>query len=373
MKTFEKIKRLLNGFKLSHVLLTAIRLGVFEVLRKNGAPMSAKEVRKAVKTHPSKSLDPLLDVLAAERLLRRTACDENQWVYDVTPASGRLLGGMAPDTIDVDFAAPEADWRIWAHLTHALKTGEALKLEYAGCDDSMDDETKSMTGEALKLEYAGCDDSMDDETEFWYTKYVFMEAYMRISFILLAERFDFSAYQTVVDVGGGTAQLCRILAERHDHLRCTNFDLPLSIPYAKRRMAESGVATSVADRITIAWGNCLVNDIPQPCDVVTMANLLHQLSKEEQQLVIRKIYNALSPGGAFIVIEQDVVDKERSEVPPLLAELEMEIADTPLSPMIREDVLERMCHAVGFSLLEKLPLCGNRVACIVRKPKEGKE
>ena len=42
----------------------------------------------------------------------------------------------------------------------------------------------------------------------------------------LAEKFDFSRYDTICDVGGATGQLCTVLAARHLHLHCISFDLP---------------------------------------------------------------------------------------------------------------------------------------------------
>ena len=52
------------------------------------------------------------------------------------------------------------------------------------------------------------------------------------NFHALAEKFDFSRYQTLCDVGGATGQLSIILAQRHPHLRCTSFDLPAVEPIA---------------------------------------------------------------------------------------------------------------------------------------------
>ena len=50
----------------------------------------------------------------------------------------------------------------------------------------------------------------------------------------LAEKFDFSKYETLCDVGGATGQLSIIVANRHPHMRCTSFDLPVVEPIAKR-------------------------------------------------------------------------------------------------------------------------------------------
>ena len=71
----------------------------------------------------------------------------------------------------------------------------------------------------------------------------FMQAMAGISagnFHALAEKFDFSRFKTVCDVGGATGQLSIILAQHHAHLTCTSFDLPVVEPIASRCIAASG-------------------------------------------------------------------------------------------------------------------------------------
>src|SRR4029077_16038579 len=63
----------------------------------------------------------------------------------------------------------------------------------------------------------------------------FMQAMAGIqlgNFHALAEKFDFSRYDTLCDVGGATAQLSTILAARSPHLRCSSYDLPAVEPIA---------------------------------------------------------------------------------------------------------------------------------------------
>ena len=80
----------------------------------------------------------------------------------------------------------------------------------------------------------------------------FMNAMTGVSagpFHALAEKFDFSKYQTLCDVGGATGQLSIILANRHPHLHCTTFDLPAVEPIAtahdqRRRTQRPGARRS---------------------------------------------------------------------------------------------------------------------------------
>src|SRR6185369_13807303 len=104
-------------------------------------------------------------------------------------------------------------FRFWADLTEALKTG-APQNEVKLNGKPMFDE---LYADPARLEQ-------------------FMNAMAGISagnFHALAEKFDFSAYATLCDVGGATGQLSCMVAARHPRIRCTSFDLPAVEPVAQ--------------------------------------------------------------------------------------------------------------------------------------------
>src|SRR5207249_11234404 len=79
----------------------------------------------------------------------------------------------------------------------------------------------------------------------------FMDAMSGISagnFAAFAEKFDFSTYRTLCDVGGATGLLSCLVAARHEHLRCTTLDLPVVMPIAERRIAARGLGDRVTAR-----------------------------------------------------------------------------------------------------------------------------
>jgi hypothetical protein len=90
------------------------------------------------------------------------------------------------------------------------------------------------------------------------------------NFQALAEKFDFSSYRTLCDVGGATGQLSAILATRYPHLRCTSFDLPVVAPIAERTIAAAGLA----ERVVTASGDFFVDPFPR-AKVITMSLILH--------------------------------------------------------------------------------------------------
>jgi tRNA A58 N-methylase Trm61 len=149
----------------------------------------------------------------------------------------------------------------------------------------------------------------------------FMEAMQGISlanFQALAEKFDFSKYETICDVGGATGQLCMALARRHPHLRCTSYDLPVVAPIAESAIAAAGLD----DRVDVASGDFFADPLP-PADVITMGLILHDWNLDRKMQLIRSAYDALPQGGAFIVIENLIDDARRENAFGLMMSLNM--------------------------------------------------
>jgi SAM-dependent methyltransferase len=192
----------------------------------------------------------------------------------------------------------------------------------------------------------------------------FMRAMQGISlgnFSALAEKFDFSKYETVCDVGGATGQLCRILASRHPHLRCISYDLPVVAPIAERAVAAAGLA----DRVTTASGDFFADPLPQ-ADVITMGLILHDWNLDRKMQLIRSAYEALPEGGAFIVIENLIDDARRENAFGLMMSLNMLIEFGDAFDFTGSD-FAGWCHEVGFREVEIVPLTGPSSAGIAYK------
>ena len=67
-----------------------------------------------------------------------------------------------------------------------------------------------------------------------------MTGLSRINFEAFADKFDFSKFQTLCDVGGATGLLSIEVAKKHPHLKCISFDLPPVEPIAKKHIAAAG-------------------------------------------------------------------------------------------------------------------------------------
>jgi predicted O-methyltransferase YrrM len=188
-----------------------------------------------------------------------------------------------------------------------------------------------------------------------------MAGISRGNFVALAQKFDFSKYETVCDVGGATGQLATILAEHYPHLRCTSYDLPVVEPIAERAIASAGLS----DRVSTASGDFFADPLPQ-ADLITMGLILHDWNLERKLHLVGAAYDALPEGGAFIVIENLIDDARRENAFGLMMSLNMLIEFGDAFEYTGRD-FAGWCKDAGFSDVEILPLTGPASAGIAYK------
>lgn len=115
---------------------------------------------------------------------------------------------------------------------------------------------------------------------------------------LLAEALDWSRFEQVVDVGGGTgAQLVGLL-EALPHLHGTLVDLPVSAPAALERFRTHGLT----ERCVVLAGDLFKLELPS-ADVFVFRYLLHSFEDDAAANALRQAAQALKPGGSVLVIE----------------------------------------------------------------------
>ena len=188
-----------------------------------------------------------------------------------------------------------------------------------------------------------------------------MTGLSRLNFEAFAEKFDFSPFKTLCDVGGATGLLCIEAAKRHPHLRCTTFDLPVVEPIAKRSIAAAGLS----DRISTASGDFFETPLPK-ADLITMGMILHDWDLPRKMRLIRAAYDALPPGGAFVVIEALIDDARRDNAFGLLMSLNMLIEFGSAFDYSAAD-FRTWCTEIGFRRFEVLPLAGPSSAAVAYK------
>jgi hypothetical protein len=115
----------------------------------------------------------------------------------------------------------------------------------------------------------------------------------------LASRYDFSGHRVLADLGGASGGYCVGIRKTNPHLRCIVFDLPEVVAVARQKLEEEGEAEHVE---TIGGSYFTTEKLPET-DVALLANTLHLWSPEDGLVVLRKVHDALEPGGTLLVRE----------------------------------------------------------------------
>jgi SAM-dependent methyltransferase len=124
-------------------------------------------------------------------------------------------------------------------------------------------------------------------------------------------------------------------------------------------------AAKLNDRIRIASGDFFQDPLPK-ADVITMGMILHDWNLERKMQLIRAAYDALQPGGAFIVVEALIDNARRDNVFGLLMSLNMLIEFGEAFDYSAAD-FEKWCREVGFRRFEVIHLAGPSSAAIAYK------
>jgi len=302
--------------------------------------MTGTELQDTLGLH-SRSNPDFFDTLVALKFLERDG-DGPESRYRNTGETALFLDRNSPAFMGGILEMANARlYPFWADLTEALKTGKPQNETKHGGAGVFEE----LYREPERLEQ-------------------FMDAMAGISvgnFIALAEKFDFSKYKTLCDVGGAAATLSMIVAGRHPHLNVTSADLPPASAIAAKKIAEAGLS----DRVSTANVDFFKDELPK-ADVITMGMILHDWNLENKMMLIGKAYDALPAGGAFIVIETLIDDARRENAFGLMMSLNMLIEFGEAFDYSGAD-FDGWCREAGFKRTEVIHLAGPASAAIAYK------
>jgi hypothetical protein len=293
--TADRILQTGLGFWAAKTVLSAVELGLFTELARG--PLDAETIRQRLGLHERSSHD-FLDALVALRFLER-----RDGAYTNTPETDWFLDRNKPTYVGGLLEMCNARlYAYWGSLTEGLRSGQPQNEVKAGGDLF-----GSLYGSPGKLE-------------------VFLKGMTGLSLGVgrsLAEKFPWTKYATVADVGAAQGAVPVRLALAHPHLEAIGYDLPVVKPIFEKYAEANGVA----GRVRFQSGDFFKDPLPA-VDVIIMGHILHDWNLEQKLRLIQKAYDALPEGGAFIVYEALIDDDRRENVFGLLMSLNM-LIETP--------------------------------------------
>jgi phospholipid N-methyltransferase len=258
----EDLLELMAAYQKSEVLFTFVELGIADLLREKR--LSGRQLAVALRVHP----------LAMNRFLN--ACV----ITNLLDKDGEIY---ANSELAAKFLVRDGEFYLGGQVERHRKRSQPAwtKLTPSLRDWNYGDDTQE--------EPEADDQGSDAMTEQHNLALLHGAA--------LAEAFDFSKHQRVLDLGGGTAATSIALCRKHKHLSTVVFDLAENTETAKKIVDRE----SLSDRIEVVAGDFKKDELPENFDLVILANFMAVAVAEENIKLLTKLYARLPAGGACLI------------------------------------------------------------------------
>jgi len=178
---------------------------------------------------------------------------------------------------------------------------------------------------------------------------------------LTAELIDNQSQMKVLDIAAGHGMFGITIARRNANARIVALDFPQVLAVAHENASRAGVSS----RYSLLPGNVLELELGTGLDVVLVPNLMHSLDRAANDLLLKKIHEALAPKGRIAIVEFAPNDDRISPRVPALFALAMLANNTGDAYTISEH--RAMLNNAGFQECEVHPLLPTPFTAIVAR------
>src|SRR4030095_10002079 len=286
------VLNLMDGFRASKAVFTAVSLGVFDHLHKSST--TCDELARSLKCNPD-ALERILGVCTGLRLLQRTAGH-----YHNLPVATRFLRVESPETLSgYVLYSDRISFRLWRHLEDAIREGSHRWEQEFGFSEGI-------FGHLFATE--------KDKQTFLAG----MNGHGLLSSPAAVAAFDLGRFRRMVDLGGATGHLVIAACRRYPELCATVFDLPTVTPITRSYVERAGLQ----ERIEIQSGDFFTDALPA-ADLYSVGRILHDWSEDKVRFLLGKICEHLPSGGGLLICERLLNEERDGPVSTYLQSLNM--------------------------------------------------
>jgi O-methyltransferase domain/Dimerisation domain len=316
------LQQLIQGFQVTQCIYVAAKLGIADLLK--DGPRTSEDLAQATATH-APSLYRVLRLLTAVGLLTEGEADS----FALTPLGTYLQTGVAGSMHDTVLCYSEKPvWHIWGALLHSVQTGEP-SCEHV-CGLKVWDYYAQHPQEAVLFH-----NMMTEGTASVAPT--------------VAATYDFSATQTLVDVGGGHGQMLASILQAHPTLHGVLFDLPNVVKGAPPLLEGAGVA----NRCQVIGGDAFTA-VPAGYDTYLLSRVIHDWDDEHAIVLLSRCHQAMEPRGKVLLVERVIRTGSTPQVLVLEADVNMLVW---AGGKERTDAEYRtLLGAAGFELTRLIPV-----------------
>lgn len=317
----DPLLQMIFGSVVTQMIAVAARLDIADLVAEGDR--SVDELADMTNSH-APSLYRLLRALASVGIFAETEPHH----FTLTPLAGRLQS-------DVPFSlkgfailfGSEFYYRSWANLLHSVQTGEsALELTYGM---NLFDYLHQHPGDAA----------------------IFNEAMTSVSgreAAAVRDAYDFSGFQTLVDVGGGHGILLTTILKANPSLQGILFDRPPVVAGASALLQQEGVV----ERCQVVGGD-FFTDVPAGADAYILKYILHDWDAGRARRILENCRAAVVPGGRVLVVDT-VIPAGNTPFLGKLRDIVM-LSMTPGGVERTEAEFQELFSGAGFKLNRVIP------------------
>lgn len=160
---------------------------------------------------------------------------------------------------------------------------------------------------------------------------------------------EYGDFRKMLDLGGGAGLLSMAVLDRSPHLKAVIFETPTISPVIKEAVRERGME----NRVEIMVGDYAKDSIGQGYDLIMAVGTLNFV-KQDMEKVIKKIYDALHPGGIFLSISDGLTHDDTKPAEMVASWLPMRLKGYDVA--LRQSEVSRAALQAGFKSVYKQTL-----------------
>jgi hypothetical protein len=263
--------RMGTAYWLSTLVYTAAKVGLADHLAEG--PKSAADLAGATGMNP-RALHRFMRTLASFGVLMQNG-DDTFALTELGATLGKDAPGAARSTV-LTMAGPWA-WQSFGEFEYSLATGKPAMDKVFGMN--IFDYLAQHPDEAAR----------------------FSESMVGIHGgepPTVADAYDFSKFDTIVDVGGATGNMLAHILAKYPQPKGILFDRPHVVTEAPALLESRGVA----DRVTIVHGS-FFQSVPEGGDAYILSHIIHDWTEAQCHTILGNCRKAMKKGAKLLIVE----------------------------------------------------------------------
>lgn len=273
--------QMITGFWTSCCIYAAAKLNIADLLKEKA--MTADQLAEATHSH-APSLYRVLRALAGVGVFK----ENEQHQFELTPLGSTLQSGVPGSMKAMAIAQLGDHFNAWGNLVYSIKTGNISFDNIEGMPVWKFYEMNPDEGQNFMKAMTGLTEAV---------------------ILNVLPVYDFTAFETIVDIGGGNGALMMAVLDKAPNARGIVFDEEYVVAETKSLIGQKGYA----GRCDTAAGS-FFESVPPGADAYLMKMVLHDWNDEQCLQILKNCHQAMKPGSKLLVL--DAVIPEGNEPHP---------------------------------------------------------